>query len=60
MGAAFAMDHKRDCAMISKQCLEMFQCNPEFAIYYCRRNMDPLLHIRDEGTVKTMEKKFTG
>jgi len=30
MGAAFAVDHKRDCAMISKQCLEMFQCNPEF------------------------------
>jgi len=28
------------------------------SIHYCGRNMDPLLHTRDEGTVKTMD--FTG
>jgi len=49
---------KRDRMTISKQCLEMFQRNPdEFLrpIHYCRRNMDSLLHTRDEGTVKTMD-----
>jgi len=45
---------------ISKQCLEMFQCNPDedsMSIHYYG-NMDPLLHIGNEGTIKTMD--FTG
>ena len=54
------VDHKRDRVTISKQCLEMFQRNP--AEFLCRfitvDEMDPLLHTRDEGTVKTMD--FTG
>jgi len=55
------VDHKRDRVTISKQCLEMFQRNPD---EFLRRfivdemDMDPLLHIRDEGTVTTMD--FTG
>jgi len=55
MGAALlTVNHKRNRVTISKQCLEMFQRNPD---EFLRRfiTMDPLLHIRDEGTVKTID-----
>ena len=55
----FTADHKRDRVTISKQCLEMFQRNPdEFLHRFITVDMDPLLHTRDERTVKTMD--FTG
>ena len=51
------VDHKRDRVTISKQCFNVIQISA--LIHYCGRNMDPLLHTRDEGTVfKTMD--FTG
>ncbi|KAG5342899.1 AP1G1 protein, partial [Acromyrmex heyeri] len=49
---------KRDRVTISKQCLEMFQRNPD---EFLRRFITvdetwiPLFHTRDEGTVKTMD-----
>jgi len=50
------VDHKRDRVMISKQCLEMFQHNPD---EFLRRfiTVDPLFHTREqsEETVKTMD-----
>jgi len=52
------MDHKRDRMTISKQCLEIFQRNSDKFLrrfITILRNMDPLLHTQDEGTIKTMD-----
>jgi len=49
-----------DHVTISKQCLKMFQRNLDEFLrrFITGRNMDPLLHTRDEETVKTID--FTG
>ena len=59
MPRLFTVDHKRDHVTISKQCLEMFQRNPdEFLRRFITVDKHGLLHTRDEGTVKIMN--FTG
>jgi len=51
------VDHKCDSVTISKQCLKMFQRNPDKFLrrFITGQNINPLLHTRDEGTVKTMD-----
>jgi len=51
------VDHKRDRVTILKQCLEMFQCNPEFLRRFITVD-ETWIHYFTEGTVKIMN--FTG
>ena len=62
MSVAFAItvDRKHDRVTISKQCLEMFQCNPdEFLCRFIIVDETWIYYFtRDEETVKIMD--FTG
>lgn len=46
-------DNKWICVTRSQQCLELFNHNPKE--YNRRRNMDSLLHSRNQGAVKTKD-----
>ena len=58
---SLTMDHKRDCVTISKQCLKMFQHNPdEFLRRFITVDETWIYYftLKTKETVKTMD--FTG
>ncbi|KAG5342376.1 SETMR methyltransferase, partial [Acromyrmex heyeri] len=53
---SLTVDHKRDHVTISKQCLEMFQHNPdEFLRRFITVDETWIHYFTPEGTVKTMD-----